>query len=314
MWHVDTDDVEPNCKTRLWHHRPRRAVRSVRLMKFGIMFANTGPFAAGPAAVELARHAEDLGFESLWTVEHVVVPTGYQSTYPYSPTGRMPGDEANPIPDPLVWLAYVAGATTTIRLATGILILPQRNPLVLAKEVATLDAMSGGRVELGIGVGWLREEFDALGVPFDDRAARTDEYVEILRRVWREPATRHDGTFTRFAEVQSYPKPTRIDGPPIHVGGHSLAAARRAGRIGDGFFPGRDLDTLVPAMRSAAEAAGRDPSSIVISAGGKPGPATVEHYRDTYGVQRFLVPPLGADVARVRANLDKFADRVIARL
>ena len=148
----------------------------------------------------------------------------------------------------------------------------------------------------------------------DDRAARTDEYVEILRRVWREPATRHDGTFARFAEVQSYPKPAQADGPPIHVGGHSLAAARRAGRIGDGFFPGRDLDTLVPAMRSAAEAAGRDPSSIVISAGGKPDIATVEHYRDTYGVQRFLVPPLGADVARVRANLDKFADRVIARL
>ncbi len=283
-------------------------------MEFSIAFANVGPFAGAEGATRFALAAEAAGIESLWTVEHVVVPAGYESEYPYDRSGKMPGSEDAPIPDPLIWLAFVAAATTTIRLGTGIVILPQRNPVVFAKEVATLDAMSGGRFELGIGVGWLREEFDALGVPFDDRAARTDEYVEILRRVWREPATRHDGTFTRFAEVQSYPKPTRIDGPPIHVGGHSLAAARRAGRIGDGFFPGRDLDTLVPAMRSAAEAAGRDPSSIVISAGGKPDLATVEHYRDTYGVQRFLVPPLGADVARVRANLDKFADRVIARL
>lgn len=276
------------------------------------MFANTGDFATGAGAARLARHAEDLGFESLWTVEHVVVPTGYQSTYPYSPTGRMPGDEDNPIPDPLVWLSFVAGATTTIRLATGILIVPQRNPLVLAKEIATLDAMSGGRVELGIGVGWLREEFEALGVPFEGRGARTDEYVDILRRLWTERATSHDGTYARFAEVQSYPKPAQAGGPPIHVGGHTVAAARRAGRIGDGFFPGRDLDTLVPAMRESAREAGRDPASIVVSAGGKPDLATVEDLRERHGIERFMVPPLGNNADRVLAFLDTFAEKVIA--
>ena len=200
----------------------------------------------------------------------------------------------------------------SIRLATGVLILPQRNPLVLAKEVATLDAMSGGRVELGVGVGWLREEFEALGVPFEDRGKRTDEYVEVLRRLWSEPATAHAGDFARFAEVQSYPKPARTGGPRIHVGGHTLAAARRAGRIGDGFFPGRDLDTLVPAMREAAQEAGRDPNSIVVSAGGKPDLATVEEYRERYGIERFMVPPLGANADRILAFLDTFAEKVIA--
>ena len=150
-------------------------------MKFGVMFANAGPRARPEDAVAMAQDAEAAGFESLWTVEHVVVPAGYESEYPYSADGRMPGGEDADIPDPLVWLAWVGAVTTTLRLATGILILPQRNPVVLAKELATLDLLSGGRVVLGVGVGWLREEFDALGVPFEERAARTDEYVEALR-------------------------------------------------------------------------------------------------------------------------------------
>ena len=138
-------------------------------MRFGIAFANTGPLAEGPIAAGVARAVEAAGFESVWTVEHVLVPVDYQSTYPYAKSGRMPGGESFDIPDPLVWLAYVAAATTTLRLGTGILILPQRNPAIVAKEVASLDRLSGGRVELGIGVGWLEEEFDALGVPFAGR-------------------------------------------------------------------------------------------------------------------------------------------------
>ena len=118
-------------------------------MKFGIVFANTGPFVDPVGAVELARAAEAAGFESLWTVEHTVVPAGYESTYPYDRSGRMPGADDAPIPDPLVWLAFLASATTTINLATGILIQPQRNPVVLAKEVATLDHLSDGRLLLG---------------------------------------------------------------------------------------------------------------------------------------------------------------------
>ncbi|MEI8127478.1 MAG: LLM class flavin-dependent oxidoreductase, partial [Actinomycetota bacterium] len=146
-------------------------------MKFGVIFANSGPFSRAEAAVSMVTAAERAGFESVWTVEHVVVPAGYESEYPYDPSGKMPGRDSAPIPDPLIWLAYLAAVTTTIKLATGILIVPQRNPLVLAKEIATLDNLSGGRFHLGLGVGWLEEEFDALNVPFSERGRRTDDYV-----------------------------------------------------------------------------------------------------------------------------------------
>src|SRR2546425_7714078 len=155
-------------------------------MKFGVMFANAGPFALPGPLANLARTAEEVGCESIWTVEHVVIPVGYRSKYPYDPSGRIPGPENVPIPDPLLPLAYAAALTTRIRLATGILILPQRHPVYVAKEVATLDVLSGGRGILGIGIGWLREEFDALGVPFAERAARTRGAVRAIRSRWKE--------------------------------------------------------------------------------------------------------------------------------
>ncbi|HWL44629.1 MAG TPA: LLM class F420-dependent oxidoreductase [Ilumatobacter sp.] len=237
-------------------------------MKFGLAFANTGPFAGRDGLVALAQHAEAAGVESLWTVEHVVFPTAYQSAYPYDPSGKMAMAVDTPLPDPLVWLAFVAAATERIRLATGILILPQRNPLVLAKELATLDDLSGGRVELGIGVGWLEEEFDALGVPFRERGRRTDDAVDILRKAWSANEIAHESEFFSFADVSVNPKP--VGGTiPIHVGGHSDAAAKRAGRLGDGFFPGRSGDRLaelIDIMRQTAADAGRDPEAIEVSA------------------------------------------------
>ena len=142
-------------------------------MKFGLSFANAGPFANPKAMAHLGQTAERHGIESLWAVEHVVIPQGYQSTYPYDPSGRIPAPENVDLPDPFLSLTYLAAVTTKIRLATGILILPQRHPIYVAKEAATLDVLSGGRAILGIGVGWLAEEFAALGIPFDDRAART---------------------------------------------------------------------------------------------------------------------------------------------
>ena len=155
-------------------------------MKFGLMYANAGPFAFPEMLTHLAQTAERVGVESIWTVEHVVIPVGYQSTYPYNPSGKMPAPDQVPIPDPLVLLAYAAAVTKTLRLATGIVILPQRHPLYVAKEVATLDVLSHGRVIFGIGVGWLEEEFQALGVPFDERAARTAEAVRAIRSLWRD--------------------------------------------------------------------------------------------------------------------------------
>lgn len=237
--------------------------------------------------------AEAAGFESVWTVEHVLYPEGYESTYPYSPTGKMPGTADSPIPDPMTWLAFVAATTSTIKLATGILIVPQRNPAVLAKEVATVDALSEGRVMLGIGVGWLEEEFDALGVPFSNRGKRTDEYVDVMRQLWTADQVSYNGEFVSFAPVSSNPKPH--DGPvPIHVGGHSRKAAERAGRLGDGFFPGTgDVATLNDIARQTAADAGRDPAAIEFTAGHpnllKDRAGAIQEL-ESWGVSRCVVP------------------------
>ncbi|MGY6500630.1 MAG: LLM class F420-dependent oxidoreductase [Acidimicrobiales bacterium] len=266
-------------------------------MKFGLAFANTGPFAHPEGAVTLARAAEAAGFDSLWTVEHVVVPSGYESPYPYSPTGKMPGPEDSPIPDPLVWLSYVAGATSTIKLGTGILILPQRNPVVLAKETATLDHLSGGRLLLGVGVGWLSEEFDAIGVPFDERGRRTDDHVAAMRALWSGEPASHHSEFTDFTDCISQPAPA-ARAVPIHVGGHTDIAARRAGRLGDGFFPASgshdELRRVFDVARATADEHGRDPDAIEMSTGGggaigSGALAEVEALR-ALGVHRVIVP------------------------
>jgi probable F420-dependent oxidoreductase len=286
-------------------------------MKFGIAFANVGPYVQPDMAAAYGRIAEEHGIESLWTVEHVVVPAGYASEYPYSSSGRMPGPEESPIPDPLIWLTWVGAATTTLRLATGILILPQRNPPILAKELATLDVLSGGRVELGVGVGWLREEFDALGVPFEERGARTDEYIEALRCLWRDEEPCYEGRYTSFDRAKCYPKPVQ-DLIPIHVGGHTAAAARRAGRLGDGFFPaGRtsedELRPLLDTMRASAKEAGRDPDSIEVTAGGVMDADGIRRFADL-GVDRIALPPLGFDLDTLREQLGRFSEQVIEKV
>jgi probable F420-dependent oxidoreductase len=285
-------------------------------MRFGIMFANTGRAVGPEGAAALASIAEENGFESLWTVEHVVVPADYRSTYPYSADGRMPGAEDSPIPDPLIWLTWVAVTTRSLRLATGILILPQRTPALLAKELATLDLLSGGRVTLGIGVGWLEEEFNALGVPFEHRGARTDEYIEALRALWGEDESTYHGRFVDFERAKSYPKPVQAGGIPIAVGGHTPAAARRAGRLGDEFFPGvgtlEQLEPLIDVMRAAATSAGRDPDAIGITTMGATDVDSVKRFADR-GVTRMVIPNLGGDPERWQSRLGAFSESVISR-
>ncbi len=287
-------------------------------MKFALIFANTGPFSDGPTAAAMAKAAEESGFESLWTVEHVVVPSGYESTYPYDPSGKMPGGEEFAIPDPLIWLSYVAAATERIHLGTGILILPQRNPVVLAKEVATLDHLSGGRVELGIGVGWLEEEFDAIGEPFHERGKRTDDYVAAMRALWTQDKATYHSEFTNFDECISLPRPAQ-GSVPIHVGGHTDIAARRAGRLGDGFFPGKgdpaELSRLFDVVRGAAVEAGRDPDAVEYTCGGATigGGAvdTIKALQDI-GVDRVVVPAFAFwnDTAD---SLARYGDEVIGQ-
>jgi probable F420-dependent oxidoreductase len=288
-------------------------------MKFGIPFANTGPFTKPDGAAAFARAAEEAGFESLWTVEHVVVPSGYESTYPYDPSGKMPGGEKAPIPDPLIWLAYVAASTSTIRLATGILILPQRNPVVLAKELATLDRLSEGRLDLGIGVGWLEEEFDALGVPFADRGARTDDYVEAMRALWTGEPASHHSEFVEFTDCIMRPRPTQ-ERIPIHIGGHTDVAARRAGRLGDGFFPAKgshaELARLFEVVRTTASENGREADAIELTAGGDGafGAGALDEIKALadLGVTRVVVPSFlfWEDTADALA---RYGDEVIAK-
>ncbi len=283
-------------------------------MKFGLMYANAGPFAFPEMLTHLAQTAERVGVESLWTVEHVVIPVGYASTYPYDPSGKIQAPDQVPIPDPLIALSYVAAVTTRIRLATGIVILPQRHPLYVAKEVATLDVLSHGRVILGIGVGWLAEEFQALGIPFEERAARTEEMVRALRALWKDEAAPFEGKFYRWPKVESHPKPVQKPGVPIVVGGHTELAARRAARYGDGFFPGvaeePKLKELLAIMRDECAKLGRDPATIEISAGrANPDVDGVKRLRDL-GVSRFMVPPPAYDPDGITQGLERLGDLI----
>lgn len=197
-------------------------------MKIGLYGINVGPCAEPATAARIARLAEDAGLESLWTAEHVVLPDPQAPPSPLPPQAKLL--------DPAVSLAFVAAHTRRVRLATGIVILPQRNPVVLAKEMASVDVVSGGRLELGIGAGYLEPEFAAIGAPFADRGARTDEYLDAMVALWTEEKPRFDGRYVRFAGVDAHPRPVQRPHPPIHVGGQSPGAYRRAVTRGRGWY------------------------------------------------------------------------------
>ena len=262
-------------------------------MKFGLRYCNTGPYVDPRKAIELVQAGEEAGFDTAWTVEHTVVPEGYQTRYPYSPSGKMAGGVDDfPLPDPLVWMAFVAGQSSQIRLATGILILPQHNPIVVAKQVASLDYMSDGRVILGVGVGWLREEFESLGATFEGRGAVTDEYIQVLRSLWQIGSTRFQGQFVSFDSVYCEPRP-KNGTVPIVIGGHTEAAARRAGRLGDGFFPAREApEKLIAIAKATATECGRDPEELEITVSMPDDISSLSSYRNL-GVDRVLLPVTG---------------------
>jgi probable F420-dependent oxidoreductase len=265
-----------------------------------------------------AQHADAVGFESLLTVEHVVVQVGYASRYPYSDTGRMPLPDDCDIPDPLDLLAWIAGRTERIRLGTGILVLPEHHPLQLAKRVATIDRLSGGRVFLGVGVGWMREELEALGIDPAERGSRTDEGIEALRAIWRDDEVTFAGRHARFDQVRSHPKPVQAR-VPILVGGHSAGAARRAGRLGDGFFPlglaGEALDERVAQVADAARAAGRDPADVPLTMGGLLGDGTESALAEAArrGAERVVLSTRTADLDELRRDMDA-AVAAVARM
>jgi probable F420-dependent oxidoreductase len=197
-------------------------------MKFGIFGINSGLLADPGIASRAVKAAEAAGFESVWTGEHIVLPDPQVPPSPSAPD--------TPIADTSTWLAFLAGQCETLKLGTGIIILPQRNPVELAKELATVDLVSKGRLLFGLGAGYLEPEFRAMGIPFEDRGARTDEYIDAIKALWTQEKPTFAGDTVQFAGVDAHPRPVQDPHPPVHVGGHSSPALRRAIRRGNGWY------------------------------------------------------------------------------
>ena len=212
---------------------------------------------------------EERNFESLWVAEHVVLFDDYASKYPYDDSGKFPGAGDSGLLEPWTALSYVAATTTSLRLGTGICLVGQRNPVYTAKQVADVDVLSGGRVDCGVGVGWLREEYDVVAMPFEHRGSRSDEHLEVMKRLWTEPVSSFDGRYYHLPECRMYPKPVQQPHPPIHVGGESDAALRRTARFGQGWFGfNRQPDDVPEALERldrALDKEGRTRSEIEIS-------------------------------------------------
>ena len=289
-------------------------------MKIGLFGINIGQQNLAESLLPLVKKAEQIGIESVWTGEHVIIPLDYASRYPYNASGKIGLTPESNFADPLITLAHVAGQTTTLRLGTGINLLPQSNPLLMAKQVASLDHLSGGRLLLGLGVGWLEEEFRAMGAEFSGRGSRFDDYLAAMKKVWSGEVVEHESEHLSWSGFKSYPLPAQRPHPPIIVGGHSPAALRRAARLGDGWFAfskdARELEGMLGQLAEAAQKAGRDPASIEITALWRQfgdGLAGLEAYQ-ALGVSRLLVP-LGT-LARddLDEGLARLGEEVIAKL
>lgn len=223
-------------------------------MKFGIALPNFGKYADKELILDIAKSAEDLGFDSLWASDHIVIPEAHKGF----------GDLFY---DPLTTLSFVAAETRSIQLGTSVIILPYRNPIVLAKMISTLDVLSGGRLILGVGVGWLEGEFDALGVSYVDRGPITDECIDVLKNLWSKEEPGYRGKYYNFSNMKFFPKPLQKPHPPIWVGGNGLAAIRRAIAFGDGWHPvGLTPAEIEERRRAAGELQAKSRSSnFVIS-------------------------------------------------
>jgi probable F420-dependent oxidoreductase len=279
-------------------------------VKFGLFGINTGACADPEVAARVAQTAESAGFDSVWTGEHVVLPD------PQAPPS--PAPPSFPMLDPAVALAFLAGHTQNLRLATGIVILPQRNPVVLAKELASVDVLSGGRLVFGLGAGYLKAEFDAIGAPFDDRGERTNEAIEVIRTLWTEESPRFAGRFWSFDGIQCRPMPVQQPHPPIVVGGHSPPAFRRAVSQGDAWYGfALDLDATrrcVAGLSAAASVRERPAASGRLEINVTPSLAldrdVVKRFEDQ-GVDRLVPMAMGGSADSLVEFVSRTADAVV---
>ena len=245
-------------------------------MKYGFALSGRGPLAEPDALSAIARRGDELGFDWVLTGDHIVVPNSIDSTYPYTAGGEFPGAASGVAMEQLTVLSFLAGQTERIKLVTSVLIVPHRNPLVAAKALATLDVLSKGRLVVGVGAGWMREEFEALDLPpFEERGAVTDEYIRAFKELWSSDNPTFEGKYCRFSDITFLPKPVQQPHPPIWVGGESRPAIRRAAQQGDAWypigsnpqFPMPEPEQLAVGMRrlaAQAERAGRDPSEVEV--------------------------------------------------
>jgi probable F420-dependent oxidoreductase len=289
-------------------------------MEIGFFAVGIGPSADPNLLALTARAIEQCGFHSLWTGEHVVLVSQYASKYPYSQDGRMPLPTTKvDFLDPFATLTFAAAHTKTVRLGTGICLVPEHNPVVLAKQVASLDKLSGGRLDFGVGIGWLAEEFAAVGVPWERRADRTREYLKAMKLLWSEEEPEFTGEFCSFPKVCSYPKPVQNPHPPIIFGGESAPALRRVGDVGNGWFGVNvtpdDAKTKIERMRQYAQAAGRDPEKLYFTVSPGIGAPVqldqVKRYRDA-GVHQVIVGAIPRDPKTVQGDIERLAEKIVA--
>ncbi len=243
-------------------------------MEFGFGLPTRGPLSSPEHLVTLAQRGEEMGFNIISVSDHVVIPKNIESRYPYSETGEFGGGDSGSCLEQLSTLSFLASATSSTRLLTSVMVLPHRNPVLTAKMLATIDVLSGGRLNVGCGVGWMREEFEAIGTPpYEKRGAVGDEYIRAFKELWTSDNPSFDGTYCRFSDISCLPKPVQQPHPPIWVGGESPPALRRAARLGDVWYPignnprftvGTPADYLesLTRLRRCAEEADRDPSTI----------------------------------------------------
>ena len=287
-------------------------------MRIGLFAPLGSPVANGEFVTTLGTAADERGFHSLWVAEHVVLFDDYGSQYPYAADGKIPASPESGLLEPFTTLAFLAACTSRIRLGTGICLLPQRNPVYTAKEAANIDFLSGGRLDLGLGVGWLAEEFRVLDVPFERRGARTRAYVEVMRTLWQDEVSEYKGEFYDLPPCRMYPKPIQTPHPPIHFGGETDAAMRRVAELGQGWYgfnhtPDEAAEGIERLEKILADR-GRARSDVQVSISPylKPFDAdSVKRYRDL-GIDQLILMTFALDRDGLLTTLDGLATHIEA--
>lgn len=279
-------------------------------MQYGFNIPTRGPLAKPDDIAAIARHGEALGFDYVLVPDHIVIPRSIDSRYPYSATGAFPGAAFPECLDQLSTMAFLAAATSKIRMLTSVMVVPHRNPVLTAKMLATIDVLSKGRVTVGCGAGWMKEEFEAIGVPpFEERGKVTDEYIAVFKEIWSNDDPAFDGAYAKFSNISALPQPVQRPGPPIWIGGESKPALRRAARVGDAWYPiGANprfpLDTparfeaRLDELKQCAEEIDRDPAGIDVVYWANWYDETATHQTDT-GERHLLTGPADAVIGDI---------------